>query len=80
MKKLLIAGVLCLCLGLSGCGTGESNVDVGGLGMLRLPDGTVIQGEVEALTRWSYAFYEVTIDGVVYCVHPSAFAVIQEEG
>ena len=80
MKKLLLVGVLCLCLSLSGCGVNEASVDVGGLGMLRLPDGTVIQGEVEALMRWSYSFYEVTIDGVVYCVHPSAFAVIQEEG
>lgn len=80
MKKLLIAGMLCLCFGLSGCGMGESNVDVGGLGMLRLPDGTVIQGEVEALTPWSQSFYEVTIDGVTYRIHPSAFAVIHTEG
>lgn len=80
MKKLLLVGALCLCLGLTGCGVNEASVDVGGLGMLRLPDGTVIQGEVEALMCWSYSFYAVTIDGVVYCVHPSAFAVIQEEG
>lgn len=80
MKKLLIVGVLCLCLGLSGCGMGESNVDVGGLGMLRLPDGTVIQGEVEALSSWSPSCYEVTIGGVTYRIHPSAFAVIHAEG
>lgn len=79
MKRILLVSILCLCLGLSGCGTGESNVDVGSHGMLRLPDGTVIQGEIEALTRWSQSVYEVTIDGVTYHIHLAAFAVIHAE-
>lgn len=78
MKKLLVLLVLCVCL--SGCGADEDNVDVGSWGMLRLPDGTVVQGEVESLTRWTNSSYEVTINNVTYCVHPSAFAIIKKEG
>lgn len=79
MKKLLLAVGLCLCLALSGC-NGKSNIDVGRTGMLRLPDGTLIQGEIEALYRWSQSYYEVTINGATYIVHPAAFAIIKDEG
>lgn len=82
MRKLLAIGALFVCLVLAGCSaySGENNIDVGLSGMLRLPDGTIVQGEIEALSRWSQSYYEVTIDGVVYLVHPTAFAVIDDEG
>lgn len=80
MKKLLIGSALFLCLALSGCGAGENNVDVGSMGMLRLPDGTVVQGEIESLTRWTESMLEVRINGVTYCIHPAVFATIEDEG
>lgn len=76
MKKLIIALLALLCL--TGCGAGEENVDVGKTGMICLPNGEVIEGEIESLTRWTAANVEVSIDGVTYCVHPAMFAVIEE--
>lgn len=78
MKRLLLAGALCLSLVLSGC-SGENNVNVGRTGMLRLPDGTLIQGEIEALYHRSQSYYEVTIDGTTYFVHPARLAILKEE-
>ena len=76
MKKFI--GIIALCvIFLSGC-SGEDNVDVGKIGMIRLPDGEIISGEIESLTRWSSSNYEVKIGGNVYCVHPYAFACYEE--
>ena len=56
--------------------SGPNNSDVGKAAMLELPNGDVVVGEIEELYRWSESNYEVMIDGEIYCVHPSDFAVI----
>lgn len=76
MKKFICVIAVCVMV-LSGC-SGEDNVDVGKTGMIRLPDGEIITGKIEALNRWSSSSYEVKIDGTVYCVHPYAFACYEE--
>ena len=56
--------------------SGPNNSDVGKAAMLELPNGDVVVGEIEELYRWSESSYEVMIDGEIYIVHPSDFAVI----
>ena len=77
MKKILVIISLCGML-LFGC-SGKRNPDVGKTGMIRLPDGEIITGEIESMNRWNGSCYEVKIDGTFYCVHPYAFACYEED-
>jgi hypothetical protein len=77
-KLILLAIVLAAALGSSSCATGTNNVDVGKHAIVSLPNGEVIEGEIESLTRWTSSMNEITIDGITYCVHPLCIAVVGE--
>lgn len=73
---LLFVIVLILIFALQGCES--NNVDVGKHAIIELPNGTIVEGEVESITRWSASFIEITIDGVTYYIHPINYAIIGE--
>lgn len=76
MKRFLIPLAILLTLTMAGCG--EHNTDVGKWGILELPNGETVEGEIESLDRWSHGVTEVRICGVTYCVHPENFACYGE--
>lgn len=56
--------------------SGSNSIDVGKVAMLELPNGDIVVGEIEELYHWSRSYYEVTIGGETYYIHPSNFAII----
>ena len=76
-KFILFLVVLLLASFLYGCGSGESSVDVGKHGIVKLPNGDIVEGKVQSITRWSESTLEITIDGNKYVVHPLNVAVIE---
>ena len=78
-KFVLLAIVLLFAICLSSCGNGEKSVDVGYWGIISLPNGSVVEGKIESLTRWSHSMTEITINGKTYCVHPLCVAVVESE-
>ena len=79
MKKLSFLVLAIFLLSLTGCGQGAENVDVGKWGVIELPNGDIVEGEIESLTRWSDSTFEVVIGGTTYCVHPVNFAAYDKE-
>lgn len=75
-KIAAFAAVAAFLILFSGC-SGQ-NVDVGSIGIIKLPSGEVVEGKIEKLVRWGNSNTEVTIDGVRYCVHPAFFAVKED--
>lgn len=78
-KIVSLAIVLLFAIGLTSCGTGEKSVDIGSWGIVSLPNGTVVEGKIESLSRWSHSMTEITINGKTYCVHPLCVAVVESE-
>lgn len=76
MKRIMIAALCCGTMMLSGCG--ESSSYVGETAIISLPDGTVVTGEIESMTKWSSTCVEVVVDDVAYSVHPLCIACIDE--
>ena len=70
---LLIAGIALLTNAISG----ENSIDVGSTAQFVLPNGTLVEGEVEALSRWSESNYEIRVDGVTYCIHPARLVLME---
>lgn len=58
---------------------GKRNENVGDIGIIKLPDGEVIKGEIESLTRINNLTYIVRIDNVNYYIHPSDFACYEDK-
>lgn len=58
---------------------GEQNENVGDIGIIKLPDGEVIKGKIESLTRINNLIYIVKIDNVNYYIHPSDFACYEDK-
>lgn len=58
---------------------GKQNENVGDIGIIKLPDGEVIKGKIESLTRINNLTYIVKIDNVNYYIHPSDFACYEDE-
>lgn len=77
IKFILLTLVIVLAFGLSSC-MGDNSMDVGKHGIVSLPNGKVVEGEIEALSRWSASTCDITIDGVTYSVHPLCVAVVGE--
>lgn len=77
-RLILLLAVLLMASFLYGCGSGESSVDVGKHGIVKLPNGDIVEGEVQSITRWSEATLEITIDGYTYTVHPLNVAIIEK--
>jgi hypothetical protein len=71
---VIVALMLAMLLILVSCG--EVAPEVGEYAIVSLPNGEIIEGEVESITRWTYAYTEVTINGITYGVHPLCIAVI----
>lgn len=71
--------VIALLLSLTGCGRGTNNVDVGKWAILKLPNDSIVEGEIESLTRWSTSYVEVVIDGIEYRIHPTDFSCYEKE-
>lgn len=81
MKKcwcLVLAMLLIFCL--TGCGNDESDVNTNTSmsAIVKLPDGSIVTGEVEDSMRWSESSVEVKIDGVIYNIHSLNVAFIKE--
>lgn len=76
LRFILLSTIFVMALALCGCG--ENDVDVGGYAIISLPNGEVVEGEVESLTRWTASNTEITIDGITYCVHPLNVAIIEK--
>ena len=79
MKKLSVLVLTILLLSLAGCGQGNDNVDVWKWAVIKLPNGNIVEGKIESLTRWNSSNTEVVIDGIAYCIHPSDFACYEKE-
>lgn len=47
--------------------------------MIKLPDGSIVEGIVENCIWWSEGKCEITIDSVTYTVHPNNLVIIKEE-
>lgn len=77
-RLILLLAVLLMASFLYGCGLGENSVDVGKHGIVRLPNGDIVEGEVQSITRWSESTLDITIDGNTYTVHPLNVAVIEK--
>ncbi len=71
MRKLIsIVLIFCLVGCLCGCTrSDDSNVVVSAI--IKLPDGTIISGNVDSYQRWTSSSTEIKIDGVIYDVHPA---------
>ena len=80
MKRfILFVIVLMLALILlSGCIERKSSVDVGKYAIISLPNGEVVEGKIEHITRWSSSYFEIEINGVEYFVHPLKIAIVSE--
>ena len=79
LSAILSAIILSLTLSLSSCWSGESHEDVGKHAMVLLPNGELIEGEIERFSGWEEGAYEITIDGVTYHVHSSRVAIVESE-
>ena len=81
MKKIYtIALAIVMAIGMTGCGnydlldtTWEFNRAI-----LSLPNGELIEGEIESWTDYEGDQLQVKIDGVVYLVHSSDVVLIAE--
>lgn len=81
MKKLLaILLALVMVVSMVGCGnhTAFDLVFSYDRAIICLPDGEVIEGEVEAWTDYEGDQLQITIDGTVYLVHAANAALIVE--
>lgn len=47
--------------------------------IVKLADGTIITGCVDFYHRWSESCFQITIDGVIYTVHPVNVTLIAED-
>lgn len=74
MKRLIIIILLLIAL----CGCGSKNIDVGKIAIICLPNGEIVEGKVEGITRWSEGLTDITIDGVKYTLH-SAMVAVKED-
>ena len=81
MKKFGIIAVLALALGLTGCGNKDmwDTVYTFDKAIISLPNGNIIEGEVESWTDYEDGDQiQVTIDGVIYLVHSSNVILIND--
>lgn len=78
-KKLMLVTITILFLIFVFSSCGENNVDIGKHAIISLPDGTIVEGKCESLTRWSASLVDITIDGTSYSVHPYNIALIKGE-
>ena len=76
LRFILLSTIFIMSLALCGCG--ENSVDVGEYAIISLPNGEVVEGEVESLIRWTASNTEITIDGITYYVHPLNVAIIEK--
>lgn len=82
MKKVIaMAAALMLAAALTGCGNGKplDTVYTFGRAIVSLPDGTVVDGNVDTWTVYKGDQLQVTIEGVTYIVHSSNIALIAGE-
>jgi hypothetical protein len=83
MKKILaiLLVVLLVCAIFAGCANAEEFYQEQDRGwvMLRLPDGTIITGEIEYMVAIN-GVVSVTINGVKYTTHYSNVVVVRESG
>jgi hypothetical protein len=80
IKFILFAILMVLALVLlSGCDIRKASVDIGKYAIISLPNGEVVEGEIESITRWSSSYFEIEINGVEYFVHPLKIAIVGKE-
>ena len=78
MKKLIsIILACCMVASLCSCATPDDEGDKANndhpaviTAIIKLPDGTIVSGDVDSFQRWSSSNTEIEIDGVIYYVHP----------
>ena len=78
MKHKFALCVMAALISVSLVGCGENSVDFGGTAIIKLPNGDIVEGEIQSITRWSASVTEVMIDGTTYTVHPLNLAVIEK--
>lgn len=75
---LSVCACLLLMIFLVGCASGENSIDVRKYAIVKLPNGDIVEGEVQSITRWSASLVDVKIDGKTYSVHPINLAIVYE--
>lgn len=82
MLAMVIAATLCGCAvepyvnhGENVKGDRNDNLEA----IVKLADGTIITGDVDFYHRWSESCFQITIDGVMYTVHPVNVTLIAED-
>lgn len=82
LLAMVIAATLCGCAGYSIENQGEHVEGYRSDGLeaiVKLADGTIITGCVDFYHRWSESCFQITIDGVMYTVHPVNVTLIAED-
>lgn len=82
LLAMVIAATLCGCVKNPSGNQGENvagnrNDDL--VAIVKLADGTIITGGVDFYHRWSESCFQITIDGVMYTVHPLNVTLIAED-
>ena len=70
---IVVVGLLCGC-NRTVCNTTHTYERA----MIVLPNGEVVEGEIEKWVSWESGAVEVFIDGKSYCVHPVNVVLISE--
>ena len=80
MKRFVfVFGLIAILVSVLLVGCGKHDVDVGGTAIISLPNGEVVEGELQSITRWSESCYDVVVDGTKYVVHSKNIAIIVKE-
>lgn len=81
MKKLKIVSIALVAMALVACGNKDwvDTVYTYEKAIIELPDGSIVEGEVDSWTDYADADQlQIEIDGVIYLVHASKATLIQE--
>ena len=71
---LIVLTVILLCA----CDVRKTSIDIGKYAIISLPNGEVVEGKIENITRWSSSYFEIEINGVEYFVHPLKIAIVND--